>query len=50
VRGNPLTLEFVESVFIDVEEKGEKFVLNSKYMKAKYNEICVAKKLISEEK
>ena len=41
VSGNPLTLKFVESVFIDVKKNGEDFVLNKKYMKAKFSEICL---------
>jgi len=40
VRGNALTLKFVEKVFIDVKANGEKFVLNKKYMKKTYSEIC----------
>lgn len=41
VEGNPLTLKFVESVFLDVEKHGLDFVLNKKYMKNKYSEICL---------
>ena len=40
VRGNPLTLKFVEQVFIDVKEHGEKFVLSRRYMRKTYNAIC----------
>lgn len=40
VPGNPKTMKFVESVFIDVEKHGEKYVLNKKYMKKKYHEVC----------
>ena len=40
VSGNPKTLDFMESVFVDVEKYGEKYVLNKKYMKEKYAEIC----------
>ena len=43
VAGNPRTLEFVEAVFIDVAEHGEKYVLSKKYMKKKYAEICLSK-------
>ena len=38
--GNPKTAKFVESVFIDVRDRGEKYVLNKRYMKKKYAEIC----------
>ena len=41
VIGNPLTLKFVESVFVDVKDHGEKFVLSKRYMKMKYAEICI---------
>ena len=40
VRGNPKTMQFVESVFLDIEKFGEDYVLNKKYMKKKYHEIC----------
>ena len=40
VNGNPMTMQFVEDVFADVEKHGEKYVLNKKYMKKKYNEVC----------
>ena len=40
VEGNPKTMAFVEAVFVDVEKYGEKAVLNKKYMKKKYREIC----------
>ena len=40
VKGNPLTLKFVEEVFIDVERLGEKSVLKKSYMEKKYREIC----------
>lgn len=40
VNGNPKTMQFVEEVFIDVEKNGESYVLNKKYMKAKYTKIC----------
>lgn len=42
VEGNPLTMRFIEEVFLDVEKYGEKFVLSKKYMKKKYREICLA--------
>ena len=41
VLGNPRTLAFVEACFVDVAAHGEKYVLSKKYMKAKYNEICL---------
>ena len=37
--GNPKTLKFIEKVFIDLKEMGEKAVLNKKYMRATYKEI-----------
>ncbi len=40
VDGNPKTMEFIEKVFTDLKEKGEKSVLNKKYMKATYAQIC----------
>lgn len=40
VNGNPQTMQFIEAVFIDVEKYGEKTVLNKKYMKKKYREVC----------
>lgn len=40
VKGNEKTMQFIEEVFIDVEMHGEKFVLNKKYMKNKFYEVC----------
>lgn len=40
VAGNPATMRFVEEVFLDVADHGEKYVLSKRYMKRKYNEIC----------
>ena len=39
VDGNPLTMKFIEQVFRDLSENGEKYVLNKKYMKKTYNKI-----------
>lgn len=39
VNGNPKTMAFIERVFHDISEHGEKFVLNKKYMKKTYNEV-----------
>lgn len=39
VDGNPKTMAFIERVFLDVREHGERFVLNRKYMKRIYEEI-----------
>ena len=39
--GNPKTMQFMESVFIDVMNNGEAFVLNKRYMKEKYRKICL---------
>lgn len=40
VNGNPRTMAFIERVFTDLVKYGEKHVLNRKYMKATYKEIC----------
>jgi len=40
VNGNPRTMKFIETVFSDLSERGEGFVLNKKYMKATYKRIC----------
>lgn len=40
VNGNPKTMRFIEEIFVDVREHGEAFVLNKKYMKEKYREVC----------
>ncbi len=37
---NPKTLQFLSKVFLDLSEKGEKYVLNKKYMKQTFYEIC----------
>ena len=42
--GNARTKAFVEKVFLDVLEHGEKFVLNRAYMKKTYKEICLDQK------
>ena len=39
VDGNPKTMAFIDKVFHDVAEHGEKFVLNKKYMRATYDMI-----------
>lgn len=39
VNGNPKTMEFIEKVFKDLSEHGEKYVLNKRYMKKTFNEI-----------
>jgi hypothetical protein len=41
VNGNPGIMKFIEAVFTDVAEHGEAFVLNKKYMKAKYKQIVL---------
>ncbi len=38
--GNPKSMEFIEKVFTDLRDLGEKNVFNKKYMKKTYNEIC----------
>ncbi len=40
VNGNPKTMRFIEEIFVDVKDHGESFVLNKKYMKEKYREVC----------
>ena len=40
VKGNPRTMKFVETVFSDLAEYGEKYVLNKKYMRATYDKIA----------
>ncbi|MBQ9069776.1 MAG: catalase [Clostridia bacterium] len=41
VPGNPRTMKFIEKAFVDLAEKGEKFILNKKYMKQSYQDICL---------
>ena len=41
VEGNPGTMKFIEEVFIDIAEHGEKYVLKKKYMKDKFRQICL---------
>lgn len=41
VNGNPKTMLFIRTVFLDMCEGGEKRVLNKKYMKETYNRICI---------
>ena len=41
VEGNPRTMLFVETVFRDLEEHGEDYILNKKYMKATYKRVCL---------
>ena len=40
INGNPKTMLFIETVFSDLSEKGEKRVLSKKYMKETYESIC----------
>ena len=40
VAGNPKTMEFIDKVFHDLIDLGEKCVLNKKYMKQTYAQIC----------
>ena len=37
---NPKTMQFIEQVFTDLCDKGEKQVLNKAYMKKAYHDIC----------
>jgi hypothetical protein len=43
VHTNERTLAFIDKVFSDLCELGEKAILNKKYMKATYAEICLSK-------
>ncbi len=43
VPANPLTLAFIEAVFIDMERLGEGAILKKAYMKSKYESVCLAK-------
>ena len=40
VEANPKTMAFIEQVFTDLCERGERAVLNKEYMKNTYKEIC----------
>ena len=40
VEANPDTMRFIDEVFRDIRDKGERAVLSRKYMKKKYKEIC----------
>jgi len=40
VEANPKTMAFIERVFTDLCERGERAVLNKEYMKNTYKEIC----------
>ena len=39
---NPKILAFFDRVFLDIKDKGEKAVLNKKYMKETYERICLS--------
>ena len=39
VCANPLTMKFIETVFIDVRDHGERYVLNKRYMKSTFKKI-----------
>ena len=41
VRGNEKTKKFIETVFVDIKENGEDYVLNKKYMTETYKRICL---------
>lgn len=38
---NPRTMKFAEQVFLDVEAHGEKYVVNKRYMKKTFADICL---------
>lgn len=40
--GNPKTMAFLDRAFRDLKEHGEKYVLNKRYMKKAYKEICLS--------
>ena len=42
VRGNEKTKLFVETVFTDLREHGEAYILNKKYMKDTYSRVCLS--------
>jgi hypothetical protein len=37
---NPKTRKFIDTVFTDLKENGEKYILNKKYMRATYERFC----------
>lgn len=41
VNANPRTLLFIEKALTDLRDHGEKYILNKKYMKKTYKEICL---------
>ena len=45
VDANPRTKAFIEKVFTDLINHGEKYILNKKYMKGTYAEICIGDKV-----
>ena len=42
--GNPYTMAFITKVFEDVAIFGESYVLNKKYMKSIYSQVCITEK------
>lgn len=51
VDGNPKTMLFIERAFTDIANHGEKYVMNKKYMKRTFAEICESEtELFKEEK
>ena len=42
VEGNPKTMEFIETVFRDLKEHGEDYILNKQYMRETYDRICLS--------
>lgn len=45
VDANPKTKAFIERVFTDLINHGENYILNKKYMKGTYAEICIGEKV-----
>jgi hypothetical protein len=43
INGNPKTMLFIETVFRDLAEHGEAYILNKRYMRSTYDRICLGK-------
>ena len=43
--GNPRTMKFINQVFLDLAEHGDSYVLNKKYLKKTYDNICISKEI-----
>ena len=49
VEGNPLTMLFIETVFTDLAEHGEAYILNRRYMRATYERVVESEGAMSNE-